>query len=55
MFCRLSEASFLSSTSTVDGDGCMEQPERVRLPEGFEDVDVDILVQLVGVLVPTIP
>lgn len=33
---------------TVDGDGCMEQPERVSLPEGFEDVDVDFLVQLVG-------
>ncbi|KAI0688038.1 cyclin-domain-containing protein [Cytidiella melzeri] len=26
----------------------MEQPERVRLPESFEDVDVDILVQLVA-------
>ena len=26
----------------------MEPPERVSLPEGFEDVDVDILVQLVG-------
>ena len=34
--------------ATVDGDGCMDEPERVRLPEGFEDVDVDILVQLVG-------
>ncbi|KAI0093166.1 cyclin-domain-containing protein [Irpex rosettiformis] len=26
----------------------MDEPERVRLPEGFEDVDVDILVQLVA-------
>ncbi len=35
-----------------DGDGCMDDQERVRLPEGFEDVDVDILVQLVGMSRP---
>ena len=26
----------------------MESPERVELPAAFEDVDVDVLVQLIG-------
>ena len=29
-------------------NGCMESPERVELPAAFEDVDVDVLVQLIG-------
>ena len=29
-------------------NGWMESPERVELPAAFEDVDVDILVQLIG-------
>ena len=29
-------------------NGCMESPERVEVPAAFEDVDVDVLVQLIG-------
>ena len=34
----------------IKGSRCwMEPPERVSLPAAFEEVDVDILVQLIGV------